>query len=158
LSRKAHEDITENGYIRSLYLKGPADAVGSLAESLRQSGSSAGLWLVPKEKERLFFSAALWDRVSFTGCALFVSYSDARLVPSVTYTNPFQEIRLNRKRSIFVERTRVSEEMEIPPDMRTVFERLVLKNEESGSLPVAGKIIDRIRAYESIVPELQDYS
>ena len=158
LASKGHEDVTENGYIRSLSVRG-ADAVVALAESLERSGAPADRWFRSKDGDRLFFSASLWKALDLTAVPVSVAYSDARLVPAVTYTHPFAEIPLNRKRTIFVERTRVSEEMEIPPDQSGFFERLALNGQAADDRPTGdGGLMDRLRAYELIQPDLQDYS
>ena len=154
---KPHENVTENGYIRSLYIKGPADAIGSLSAGLERSGFAADAWLMTREKDRLFFNADLWPFVRQSDCGLYVSYYNSRLVPAVSYTNPFKEILLNRKRAIFIERTRAVEDMEIPPPERDSFERAVLKAETDRLSAVSG-ILAHILTYESITPELQDYS
>lgn len=158
LIRKTYEDITENGYIRSLYVKGPADAIGSLAGDIKRCGCSPEAWFITKERDRLFFNAGLWPYVSRTTCGLFVSYYNSRLAPSISYINPFKEVVLNRKRSIYIERTRAAEDMEIPPPERDVFERIVIKYEDDDSPSAMSGIMKHIQTFETIAPELQDYA
>jgi hypothetical protein len=154
----AYEDITENGYIRSLYVKGPADVLGTLAESLKMKGCPADCWSMTKDKDRIFFGAAVWQALTFEGLRPGVFYSDARLVPSVTYRNQFKEIELNRNRSIFVERVRASEDIEIVDRDRDFLERVIFGEKEL--IPAAGgtPALDRILQYERISPDLQDYN
>lgn len=158
LIRKAYEDVTENGYVRSLYAKGPPNVIGSLAEGMKQHGCPPDAWFMTKEKDRLFFSAGLWPYVSRTTCGLFVSYYNSRLTGSISYANPFKEIVLNRKRSIYIERTRAVEDVEIPPPERPVFEIVALKNDNGCCLPPVSGIMEHILAHEAIAPELQDYT
>jgi pyruvate formate-lyase activating enzyme-like uncharacterized protein len=153
----SHEDITENGHIRSLYVKGTADVLGSLAESLKQSGCPADKWHMTGEKDRLFFSSTAWQHLSFNGTRLFVAYFDSSLVPSITYRNPFKEIQLNRHRSIFVERIRAADDMEIPERLLNIFKALVM-NDESSRVSDMDSSLNPILPYEAITPDLQDYS
>jgi pyruvate formate-lyase activating enzyme-like uncharacterized protein len=155
--RKGHEDVTGSGYIRSLQARGPAPVMAALADALGQGGAPSGQWLMPGENDRLLFAAALWDRIPLDDCSLSVAYSDSRLVPAISYANPFQEIRLNRKRSVFVERTRVSEEMAIPPDQVRAFGDLIRGESAAGEPEGAPGIPDRLLAYESIPRGLADY-
>ena len=153
-----YEDITENGYIRSLYVKGPADVLGSLAESLKMSGCRSDKWHVKNDKERIFFSAAVWHHISFDAVRLGVAYFDSRLVPALSYRNLFREIHLTRNRSIFVERSRVTEDMEISGEQRNILENLIIKGEEGGAQTFAEAPLDQILQYETVVPDLQKYA
>ncbi|MBN2321840.1 MAG: radical SAM protein [Acidobacteria bacterium] len=158
LIRSPHEDVTENGYIRSLYVEGPADALDSLAESLSRSGHPAGSWRSAKEKGRFFFSSTGGHAMTLDNLRLGVAYYDSRLVQSISYRNPFKEIRLNRNRSIFAERTRASNDMEIPECQRAVFEALVFGEGEPVPIADMEGPLDQILRYETVEPDLQDYS
>ena len=152
-----HEDITENGYIRSLYVTGGTDVMGSLAESLKQSGCPDDKWRLTKEKDRILFSATVRHLLPFDNIRLGVAYFDSRLVSSISYRNLFKEIRLNRNRSIFVERTRASQDMEIPEHQRRIFESFIIGEEESVPLNDLDALLKHILRHEAVTPDLQDY-
>jgi pyruvate formate-lyase activating enzyme-like uncharacterized protein len=151
-----HEDITENGHIRSLYAEGPAEVLGGLAESLERSGSPAEKWRVNKNHDRIYFSAAVRHLLPPDKIRLGVSYFDSRMVPSISYRNMFVEIKLNKNRGIFVERMRISDDVEIPESRRNSFEALIAGGEEPPAVipPVDSDIL----RYETILPDLQDYA
>ena len=158
LIRSPHEDITENGYIRSLYVEGPAEILGSLAESLSRSGYPADRWRVTKEKNRLFFSSTVRLPTAFDNLRLGVAYYDSRMVQSISYRNVFKEIRLNRNRSIFAERTRASDDIVIPEHQREIFESLVFRQDVPISDADPEAPINRILRYETVEPDLQGYT
>lgn len=149
------EDVTESGYIRSMSAHGPMEAIESAAASLRSSRCPADAWRASKEKDRIFFSAGAWDYCSFEGLQLSVSYSESRIVPSISYRHPFKEIRLNRNRCVYVERTVASQNMEIPDSGKMEFKTLVLRGEE---LESSREIFASLFRYERIEANLQDYA
>ncbi|MEZ4551399.1 MAG: hypothetical protein R2860_14290 [Desulfobacterales bacterium] len=57
-----------------------------------------------KRRGSAVFSASLWQYIDFSGCDLAVSYFNTTLRPSVSYSNPFKEIRLNRHRKLVIEK------------------------------------------------------
>ncbi len=158
LIRNPHEDITENGYIRSLYVEGPAEVLGSLAECLSRSEYPADSWRIAKEQDRLFFSSTVRLPISFDNLRLGVSYYDSRMVQSISYRNVFKDIRLNRNRSIFAERTRASDDIVIPEHQREIFESLVFRQDVPISDADPEAPINRILRYETVEPDLQDYT
>jgi pyruvate formate-lyase activating enzyme-like uncharacterized protein len=154
---KPHEDVTENGYIRSLYLKGPSGIMASTAAMLSGSGCRPDAWRLTKEKDRLFFNAAIMHLLPAGAGTPGVSYSDSRLVSSISYRNPFKEIQLNRNRSIFAERARASEDMDIPQPLWSGFAAFLDGGEDAGCAD-AGEPLGRILRFERIEAGLQDYA
>ena len=158
LIKHPHEDVTENGYIRSLYMKGPTQDISPVAASLEQSGCQANSWVITKEKDCIRFSSDVWHLLPLENVSLGVTYFDSRLVSSISYRNLFKEIKLNRNRSVFAERTRTSEDMEISRQQRDIFESLIIRNEEPIPATDMDASLRNILRYEKVTPELQDYS
>jgi pyruvate formate-lyase activating enzyme-like uncharacterized protein len=102
--KAAHEDMTSTGHIRTLSVLGDEHHIRSLHGFLVSKNTDPVLWRTDKSFDRLFFSAALWPLMDFTGVRLKVSYSSTALRPSVSFRNPFKEVTLNRKKKIVIER------------------------------------------------------
>jgi pyruvate formate-lyase activating enzyme-like uncharacterized protein len=153
--RKSYEDVTERGYVRTMSATGPIEAIESQVDLMRQSGCREDAWFVTKERDRIFLSAEALKSLTLEGLRLSASYSDSRIVPSISYRYPFTEIELNRNRRIYVERTGISQTVEIPDSCKIEFKNFVLKAEES---PDPRKFLAPLFPYESIEEDLQDYA
>ncbi len=104
-----HEDITHAGYLRSLSLG------GSRADVAREVGHLQGLdpdqlrWLPAADGSRVQLCASLCAGRVHPGLELRLQYSEARILPSVSYRNAFVEVALNPGRKVVVERQPVCE-------------------------------------------------
>ncbi|MGE0086366.1 MAG: radical SAM protein [Desulfococcaceae bacterium] len=150
--RKSYEDLTESGYIRSLFITGENSAPALQAEDFSQKGTDPNLWFLTPAKDRLYFSEGLGNLLSPERIQIFVSYSDARILPSVSYHNPFAEISLIRNKKVFVEKMRVQEPVRISPEIL-----MVLKGEKSPAQEPERSIWNQIQSFEAIPPGLQEY-
>ena len=155
LVRKPWEDVTEKGYIRAMSANGSIEAIESRLESLKQSGCREDAWFVTRERDRILFSAEALKFIALEGLRWSASYSDSRIVPSISYRYPFKEIQLNRNRRIYVERTGISQTVEIPDSFKFEFKNFILKGEESRDLR---KQFASVFLYEDIEEDLQDYA
>jgi pyruvate formate-lyase activating enzyme-like uncharacterized protein len=102
LIRKAYEDITAAGYIRTLTIKGSPDHIGQQVEIFKKSGEDEQLW--SRESTQLSFSQILWKYVDFNKFPLTVVYHETRICPFISYRHEFREIQLNGNKAVFIER------------------------------------------------------
>lgn len=152
---KRHEDVTENGYIRSLFLSGDTSSLNRQVDRFRQSAGDQMLWSL--SGNRLYFSSRLWSSVRFDHLRLMVTYYEAKILDRMTYRNYFIEVPLNRDKKVVVEKMRSGGEVEIAAEQIPVFERLLIRPEET---PVNGRQADawaEILGFETIPSGLQDY-
>ena len=153
---KPYEDITKNGYIRSLCLSGKADDIKKQIDRFRLGGFDEGSWAVNASGDRLSFSRHLWGLIDFSGMHLSVGYHEALILPTLTYQNPFREIRLNKNRKIVVEKMRSGPQIELSGDELPVFEEIAFN---STSIPAWDNVghIEEICRHEHIPSGLQEY-
>jgi len=102
--KAAHEDMTPTGHIRTMSVMGDEKIIRSLHGALISENTNPMMWRTAKSFDQLFFNAALWSQMDFTGVRLKVSYSSTSLRPSVSFRNPFKEVTLNRKKKVVIER------------------------------------------------------
>ncbi len=150
--RKSYEDLTESGYIRSLFLTGEAGDLVRQTQEFGTKEADPALWSLSSAKDRLYFSESLRDLILFDNADLFVTYSDARILPSVSYQNPFAEISLTRNKKVFVEKMRVQEPVKISPEIL-----MNLKGENVPAQEPDRSIWEQIQAFEEIPWGLQEY-
>ncbi len=158
--KKSYEDLTDNGYIRYLFLTedgtaGPQQrpALELLREVLTRDHPDAG-WQM--KDRRLYLSASLLPGLDLNGTRMFVSYCETRLMPELSYYYPFEEIRLNPSRKIVAERIRVSKEIEIGPPERTAFLSVLQAEALPPDLPRTAEWTELSR-FEVPAQGLQDY-
>lgn len=152
--KKDYEDITENGYIRSLFLAGSRESISRQIQIFQEAGAASNSWFANSGKDRLYFSESLWGFVNFEEHRLCVAYFEAKILQAITYRNPYSEIRLNENKSVFMERMKSSPEIEINSHEISLFETLVTKKEEVGNSMVKwGEILN----FEFVRQGLQEY-
>jgi pyruvate formate-lyase activating enzyme-like uncharacterized protein len=115
---KPYEDITDNGFIRSLFLHGDAVELQSLHSALRGKGVDPALYSLQDSGRRLHFSLSALPHIHHERFSLGVSYYNTAFAPRLTYRNPFVEIRLRGKRKIVVERMGALVNHIFPPDQK----------------------------------------
>lgn len=155
-TKKSHEDVTENGYIRALCLKGDPNALQMQASRFQAAGCDKTLWSV--SGDRLYFSARLWHLVDFNGLEVRVSYFEARILPSMTYRNFFVPVSLNREKQVVVEKMRASRELTLSGEDRIFFETQFVHDErKTGMDQIDSSNGSEIQSFESVVSGLQAY-
>ena len=117
MMRTGYEDVTKKGFIRRMGIIGAPQDIEKNIRTLEAQGCDNSLWQVEKGGDQLFFSASLWQYIDFSGCDLAVSYFNTTLRPSVSYSNPFKEIRLNRHRKLVIEKKTVIKANTLERDM-----------------------------------------
>ncbi|MBI1389787.1 MAG: radical SAM protein [bacterium] len=108
---KPHEDVTEAGYIRSLELTGEPEAIRGAIAALEAAGIDQTAWSA--RPDRLHVSERAWPLLDFSGLHACAAYSEARILPALTYQNPFVTLPLNARRSLFIEKAAVSGRIEL---------------------------------------------
>lgn len=156
--REPYEDITESGYIRSLYLTGLPEALMLQADRFEKTGLSSSLWQINRKKDRLYFSLLLWKDLIMPDMAIYAVYCEPHLMPAVTYRNPFKEIFLNKRKKVVVEKTRVGEVILLNPGERSFFDTVSAAAGEKGApYPPAHDRENRVIKFETIPYGFQAY-
>ena len=123
LIKKSFEDITENGYIRYLFITGKVNDLSHAYTRLSLAGVPWGHYQI--KDNRLYFSKSLLPNIDPGLGKLNAGYCEARILPELSYYFPFEEIPLNASKKIVVERMRVSKEIEVLPEEITLFHKLI---------------------------------
>jgi len=152
--KKSFEDITENGYIRSICLTGNTEDILRQADELKKSGFIQELWSLDSSKNRLFFSESLWKSVSFNQFNVSVGYAEAKILPAVSYRNFFREINLNKTRKVVIEKMKAGDEISVSRNEISLFEQLVINKE---TVSRNDEKWDSIRKFEFIREGFQEY-
>jgi len=151
---RAHEAVTPSGFIRSLSLRASPGEVAARAARLGEAGAPPGTFAA--SGERLAFAPELWPLVCPESVGVTVAYLAPRILPAVTYRNPFVEVPLGRGRKIAVERIPACPELQLSPADAEALRRHLLEG-IAPDLAAAGDELRRALSFEEIEPGLQDY-
>ena len=110
---KDYEQLTENGYIRTLTLIGSTKAIARQRAQLETLNAAREHWSLSNNGERLSIHPILWPLIDFTGLRLLIGYATARQLPAVSYRNPFVAVKLGDRKQVIVERTKVAADFEL---------------------------------------------
>jgi pyruvate formate-lyase activating enzyme-like uncharacterized protein len=153
---KPFESLTANGYIRTLTLLGPPEAIARQAELFRENGAASDLWTAGSSREQLAFSPLLRSLVDWNGFRLLVGYAACRQLPAVSYRNLFVNVKVNDNKQIIIERAKAAGDFELSGDEAVLFARLFL-----GSAPPPAGLSEGPLAepagFEQVAEGLQDY-
>jgi pyruvate formate-lyase activating enzyme-like uncharacterized protein len=152
---RPYESVTAAGYLRTLALVGPDDALARQAETFLAAGAAAELW--QRSGHRLLFAPHLWPGLDFSPFRLFVAYSDAAIREAASGRTYFSEVRFPSGRKIAVERWPAAPEIELGAEELRLFEGLLLRGEEKCEAVLPGGKEADIRLFEFIPRGLQDY-
>lgn len=158
--KAAHEDMTPTGHIRTLSVLGDEHHIRSLHGSLSSQNTDPILWRTTPAFDRLFFNAALWPWMDFTGVRLKVSYSSTSLRPSVSFRNPFKELALNRKEKVVIERQTEEPGVILEGPQVHWFGRSYITPETACGMSTETppkEAADKIRRFETFSPGLAPY-
>jgi uncharacterized protein len=157
---KAHEDLTEKGYIRSLCLVGNPEMLLNQIDRFGQVPRSETLWRLSDSKERLYFSAALLNCIASPHSNVRLAYFEPRILSSMTYRHTFVQIDLNKRKSAVVEKAPVCEEMNLSLENLDRFRNLVANPESvvmEDSAQANHPSWEKILEFEMIRPGLPSY-
>ncbi|MGE5340922.1 MAG: radical SAM protein [Candidatus Omnitrophota bacterium] len=161
--KKPFETITRLGLIRTLSVKGNADALSHLTETFQSNGIDPALWNLDKGSGRMFVDVSLARFIDDERFSLCVGYHASSLKPAISYMNPFKEVRLPSGKKLTIERQPVAPEFEIHGKASIdAFNRLFLTDsplscDEEMALKTRIPDIENIWDYEKITPGLMDY-
>lgn len=157
---KAHEDLTEKGYIRSLCLVGNSEMLLDQINRFSQVPDNGMRWLLSSSRERLYFSAAFMDCVSSPHLNVKLAYFEPRILSSMTYRHAYVQLALNKRKAIVVEKAPACEEMNLSLENLSRFRNLVSDPEKvimEDSVHVNDPTWEKILQFEMIRPGLQPY-
>lgn len=118
LIQKEHEGVTATGYLRQLSLVGDAGEIGALLESLGNPGGTMHPWSLRSNGTRVAIHIDRVrdllenDRLDDNHLHVRVQYFRPRILPSLSYLNPFVTVKLTSTKTIFVEKMPTSPELE----------------------------------------------
>ncbi|MDZ4184958.1 MAG: radical SAM protein [Desulfuromonadales bacterium] len=153
---KSHEEVTAAGYLRSLSLSGPQQDVQRQVERLQRLDPAGRQWLLFSGGTELHLAAALWSGQDDSGLELKLQYAEARILPAISYRDPFIEVPLNSHRKVAVERQAVSAKWLLGEEEWRQLKKEMAGN---GTFPVPGDSLlqQEMRRFEQLPIGLQDY-
>ena len=158
---KPFEDITALGAIRRLSLRDHPAALVKIAADLKNQDLSADVFSINSNQDRLFFNQSVLPRLDLKGRSLWVAYYLPVLMPGVSYQNPFEEIQLNKKKKVIIERKQVLPDRELHEnDIETFKNLFIAKTSGLSYAPPqesAGETLKEPAEWERFRPGLQDY-
>ncbi len=155
LVASAWEDLTENGYLRSLTLLGHRDDIARQAEIFGHGAEGRQTWSLNSARDGLSFSADLWPRVEFAPFRLRLAYAEVVQRPAVTYRHPFTEVKLPSGRKVVLERLKSSADAELTGEQIHLFAQRYL---DGGASPLPETPPwDEIERCETVPAGLQEY-
>jgi hypothetical protein len=158
--KAAHEDMTPTGHIRTMSVMGDEKIIRSLHGTLISKKTDPMMWRTAKSFDQLFFNAALWPWMDFTGVRLKVSYSSTSLRPSVSFRNPFKEVTLNRKKKVVIERHTEEPGVILEGSQAHWFGHEYINPEIACGMTIEGPPMasaDKIQRFETFRPGLAPY-
>ncbi|MEW6672809.1 MAG: radical SAM protein [Thermodesulfobacteriota bacterium] len=153
---KPWETVTAAGMIRTLSVKGAATELTAAAERFESGGAPNNLWNLTNAHTRLDFHESLWQHLDFTATPLLVSYFEPHLRPSVSYRNAFREIRLNSRKTVYIEKVGTLLDRKLQGEAAHGFvKRFILRRTDPAADDHDGPA--EIEELERIKPGLQSY-
>jgi len=150
---KGYEQLTGNGFIRTLTLMGTAENISRQAARFETQGIPREQWTVANNGERLSFHAGLWNQVDFSDFRLLVAYATARQLPSVSYRNPFTTVKIGDKKQVIIERAKAVADFELDGEQIPRFAAAFLETADRSD---PGPLDDMAR-FERTPEGLQEY-
>ncbi len=126
LVKAPYQDITATGHLRTMGITGEKAAIMAIHHHLLSQAKDTKLWLLAKTEHQLFFAAALWPCIDFSGVTLTVAYTATSLKSSVSFRHSFREIPLNRKKKVVIEKYPAHPGMQLQGDRIHEFARLFM--------------------------------
>jgi uncharacterized protein len=153
---KDHETITENGYIRSLTLRGAPEYIATQAGRL-DGAADRGLWQLNSARDRLSFHPSLWPLIDDAAGDLLIGYAEAALRAHISYRFYFKEIPVNPDKRLYIERRPTLREIGLDAEQRQGLRTHLTSPSAASPATRAPGGLGPIIEYEFIEPGLQDY-
>ena len=154
---KPFEDITDNGYIRTLTLLGETATVTQQIENFKALAIDDELWSKGNSPGKLLVHPQLLKLVDSSAFVLQVGYASCRQLPSVSYHNPFVTIPVSPAKSVIIERGRAAADVELGEDARERFIKLFLAGDSSMPIIADNDSLAALAPFEHGRQGLQDY-
>lgn len=155
--KKSFQSITENGYIRYMFITGNLTDVKHQYDSLIANGVKEQLFQATKHFERLYFHSSIWSKIDLSRCRLNIGYEETSIHSKPTYLSIFKEIELNKERKLFVEKFGVTAEIALEENDIEIFKN-ILRNKSINDVSIGEDIAWRkIIKHELIPGSLQVY-
>ena len=98
---KPYEEVTGNGYIRTIYITG-SELLFSTNWNAVENDFPESSWFDEKTK-RLYVKKNILKHLDWSGENIFLKYGEAVLLPGITYSNPFKIVDINLSKKVVVE-------------------------------------------------------
>lgn len=156
--QKSHEELTENGFIRTLTLAGDTEILARLCSSLTQDGCDSALWQL-SSPDKLHIHPLLLSHVDFRNLGMQVRYSAAYQRPCTGYRNPFTNVAIGKKMKIVIERETHPHHFDLSPDQAHHFAHMLLPAETEQMPGTAGLVglPEEMLSLEYVREGLADY-
>ncbi|BCA80614.1 radical SAM protein [Desulfuromonas sp. AOP6] len=154
---KGYEQLTESGYIRTLTLTGPSEAIARQRAQLEAVSAPCEQWSLSHNGERLSIHPALWPLIDFSGLRLLIAYATARQLPAVSYRNPFVAVKLGDRKQVIVERAKVAADFELQDEKIGRFSQTFLSSAPPFSPCFEDDLFESLARFEWIPKGLQAY-
>ena len=122
---KPFEEVTPVGAIRRITVQAPSELIGTLVRTFKSHGCPESSWETHDQGRKISFHPDLLPHVDSEKCPLRVSYHVPALVPGISYQTAFQEIPLNRKKSVFIEKQPVLKERDLKQEEQLLLRELI---------------------------------
>lgn len=155
--QKPYEDLTENGYIRTIEIEGEPDYLTRLIETFRQNHTDESLWSVDSRKNRLRLSASLWTTIDSSPFRASVTYAEAKILPSITYRNYFVRVPLNIQRDLFVEKIICGNPIQLDRDFAPQWQAWLAGTNTNHQPIPSNPQWEQLNRYERIEEDLAEY-
>jgi pyruvate formate-lyase activating enzyme-like uncharacterized protein len=106
LISETYEEITENGYLRRVYLEGDLGFCDEKEKSLCALLGNEGF---ERKENKIYFKFNYFPLFTEPGLEINIEYYEPYFLPSISYYNFFREVKINNKKKIFAERKKVFE-------------------------------------------------
>lgn len=124
-----YEDVTEAGFVRSLWVTGSEDRLRGCAERLQVAGVAESLYR-QERGGRFLFRGVLWPLLDFSELVPHVSYYQTQLQEGVSYRGSHLKVPLNRKRTLVAERLLVEKGRELGAIEQQLYNDFFLAGDE----------------------------
>ncbi|MGM0497331.1 MAG: radical SAM protein, partial [Bacteroidota bacterium] len=156
LVKPGYAEITENGYIRKLFISGNAENLKKQTERLQKQGVQEEHYYLSEKENRLYLQNQLINKIKSTHFQHGVAYEKASLR---SYDSPYgtnKEIELNTGNTIYIEQITVACETNISPDLWRIFQNVTPDSFTKDTI-TDNAFIEKILPYEAIPYGLQRY-
>ncbi|PLX99966.1 MAG: radical SAM protein [Desulfuromonas sp.] len=154
---KSHESLTENGYIRTLTLRGERHLLATLQARFSENGFATELWSMSRSGEQLAIHPVLWPLVEPAGLQLQIDYASASQQAAISYRNPFSVVELSPRQKIIIERNRVTASIELTEEQAELYgRRFLVGRPDETSLPEESPW-EELTRFERLSEGLQNY-